>query len=207
MSAATKAEKVRGIICRLVDNLEDAIETEAVFNRANNDSALHEAYRQTPAEPVYRLVRNTLLMQLAMTLVRMHDRSARNRASLPHVFELLKDQDVMAAFSGEQTVVEAICGAREKWLEIKECEPLKRLREHRHRHLAHTLFEMPDTEFPVINDAFKLLDDTKPIVAKLALGVPGRADYDLEQLRERWWMCADKFWSAAVAGMKASKNR
>ena len=207
MSAATKAEKVREIICRLVDNLEDAIETEAVFNRANNDSALHEAYRQTPAEPVYRLVRNTLLMQLALTLVRMHDRRTRNRASLPHVFELLEDQDVMAAFSGEQTVAEAICGARKKWLEIKECETLKQLRKHRNKYFAHILMDRPDMEGPVINKVFKLLDDTKPIVAKLALGVPGRADYDLEQLRERWWMCADKFWSAAVAGMKASKDR
>ena len=207
MSAATKADRARNIVRALLRNLEDAIETEAVFNRANNDSALHEAYRQTPAAPVYNLVRATLLMQLAMTLVRMHDRPARNRASLPHVFELLEDQDVMAAFSGEQTVVETICGAREKWLEIKECEPLKRLREHRHRNIAHTLFDMPDTEIPVINDAFELLDGTKPIVAKLVLGVLGGADYDLEQLRETWWGYADEFWSTAVAGMKASKDR
>ena len=45
---------------------------------------------------------------------------------------------------------------------------------------------MPDTESPVINDAFKLLDGTKPIVAKLALGALG-TDHDLEQLRKFCW--------------------
>lgn len=207
MSAATKAEKVREIICRLVDNLDDAIATEAMFNRTKNDLALRKAYQETLAANACNFVRTTLLIQLAMILVRVHDLPARNRGSLPRIFELLEDQDVMAAFSGEQTVVEAICGARKKWLEIKECETLKQLRKHRNKYFAHILMDRPDMEGPLINKVFKLLDDTKPIVAKLALGVPGGANYNLEQRYKTWWRYADEFWSAAVAGMKASKDR
>ena len=222
MTAASKAERVRAIVGTLERNLDDAIAIRAMFDRANSDPALHDAYRNTYAAHGCELVRSALLTQLAMTLVRMHDPPGRNRGSLPQVFALLKDRHVMAEFreearhwgpdamgmeyDNEQAVVDAIRTARKKWWTIKGGKPLKRLREHRDRYLAHTLVEMPETERALINDIYRLFDGTRPIVIKIVFGVSGLV-LNPEDMNGIRWKYADAFWSAAVAGMEASRGR
>lgn len=222
VSAARKVERVRAIATTLQRNLDDAIAIRAMFDRANNDPALHDAYRKTYAAHGCNLVRSTLFMQLALTLVRMHDPPGRDRGSLPQVFALLKDRHVMAeireearhwppdasgmAYDSEEAAVEAIRTARKKWRAINRGKPLKRLREHRHRYLAHTLVEMPETESPMINDVYKLFDGTKPIVTNVVHGVLGLV-LDPEGVSRIRWKYADEFWSRAIAGMAASRDR
>ena len=202
-------------------NLDDAIGVEVMLSRTNDDLALRKAYDQTVEAYGCNIIRHTLLIQLAMALVRMHDPGTGNKASLPHLFELLSDRGVVAEFrqdargwhhdlaglddSSEQTVVDAIRGARSKWQEIKKGKPIERLRVHRHRYIAHTLIEMPETERAVCNDIFKLLNDTTPIVEKLLLGLLGRA-VDFDDIRRIRCKHADAFWSSAVAGVSANRT-
>ena len=213
MSAATKAERTRGIIHSLMNNLDDAIAIEAMLNRTN-DKAFRDAYAQTVEAYGCNIVRHTLLMQLAMTLVRMHDPGRAKRAALPHLFALLNDKGVIAesrrdmpdmADRGEQAAVEAIRSARSQWRKIESGKSLERLREHRHRYLAHTLVEMPETDDAMCDDVFKLLQGTTPIVQKLALGMLGK-DVNVDKVRRIRRKQANAFWSSAVAGMEAVKK-
>ena len=222
MSAAMKAERAREIVRKLEANLDDAIAIEAMLSWSNNSSTMRKAYDQTPAVHGCNLIRHTLLIQLALVLMRVHDPGVGNKASLPHVFELLQGRDVMAEFrreargwhpdmldladDSEQRAVAAIREAQARWETVKEQEPNKRLRKHRNRYIAHSLFEMSDEEKAVCNDAYQLLEDTTPIVEKLLLGVLGK-NVGFAERRKTRLEHAGAFWSSAIAGMEASRNR
>ncbi len=222
MSTVTKADQAREIIRKIEANLEDAIAIEAMLSRSNDDPAVWRAYNQTPAVHGCNLVRHTLLIQLALVMMRITDPGAGKKASLPHLFELLQDRDVRAEFrrdarawhsddlrladDSEQKVVKAIGDAHTRWKAVKEQEPNKRLRRHRSRYIAHSLIEMSDEEKAVCNDAYKLLEDTTPIVEKLLLGLLGRSEGFADR-RETRRKHAEAFWSRATAEVETSRCR
>ena len=222
MSTVTKASRAREIIGKIEANLEDAIAIEAMLSWSIDDPAVSRAYDQTPAVFGCNLIRHTLLIQLAMVMMRIHDPGARNRASLPHLFELLQDRDVKAEFRkdarvwhpdeldladvSEQKVVEAIGDAQTRWEAIKKQDPIKRLRTHRDRYMAHSLIEMSDVERAVCDDAYKLLEDTTPIVEKLLLGLLGKSEGFADR-RETRRKHAQAFWSKAATGVETSRGR
>ena len=164
MSTTTKAEQARTIIASLTVNLYNAITIEAMLSRANDDPALREAYDHTYEVHGFNVIHHTLIDQLIMTLMRMHDPGRSNEASLHRIFGLLDDKDVMAVFraeargwqadmldladSNEQSIVDAVHDSRSRWAEITAGAPIKRLREYRNRHLAHSLIEKPETDSP-----------------------------------------------------------
>ena len=219
---ATKADRAREIIRKIEANLEDAIAIEAMLSWSNDDPAVWRAYDQTPAVFGCNLIRHNLLIQLALVMMRIHDPGAGNKAALPHLFKLLRDRDVRAeirrdarawhpdeldlADNSEQTAVEAISDAQTRWEVVKEQEPNKRLRRHRSRYIAHSLIEMSDEEKAVCNDAYKLLEDTTPIVEKLLLGLLGRSEGFADR-RETRRKHAEAFWSRATAGVETSRGR
>ena len=222
MSTVTKADRARKIIRKIEVNLEDAIAIEAMLSWSNDDPAVWRAYDQTPAVFGCNLIRHNLLIQLALVLMRIHDAGAGNKASLSHLFELLQDRGVMAEFrrdarawhpdeldlanSSEQMAVEAISDAQARWKMVKKQEPSMRLRSHRNRYIAHSLIEMSIEEKAVCNDAYKLLEDTTPIVEKLLLGLLGRPE-GFGNRRETRRKHAEAFWSRATAGVETSRGR
>ena len=222
MSTATKAERARTIIRSLERDLYNAIALEAILSRANDDTALHEAYNHTYEVHGLNIIHHTLINELIMTLMRMHDPGAGNRASLDHLFGLLDDETVMAVFrqeardwlpgildladDSERAVVDAVGEARSAWKALMKRELVERLREYRNRHLAHSLIEMPDADRPIYNDMLELLDGTSQIVKRLLLAVTGKS-VDVDEVREVRRTYADAFWGTAVAGVLASKDR
>ncbi len=221
MSTVTKADRAREIIRVIKSNIEDAIAIEAMLSWSNDDPAVRRAYNQNPAVYGCNLIRHTMLIQLALVMMRIHYPGTRNTAALPHLFKLLQDQDVRAEFcrdarawhpieldlaeSSEQTAVEAISDAQARWEVIKGQEPNKRLRKHRTHYIAHSLIEMSDEEKAVCDDAYKLLEDTTPIVEKLQLGLLGRSE-GFANIRETRRKQAEAFWSSAVAGVETSRR-
>ena len=222
MSTVTKADRARKIIRKIEANLEYAIAIEAILSWSINDPAVSKAYNLTPAVFGCNLIRHNLLIQLALVTIRIHDPGTGNRASLAHLFELLKDRDVRAEFRGdarawysddldladdsEQKVVTAIGDAQTRWEVIKKQDPLKRLRRHRDRYMAHSLIEMPDVERAMCDDAYKLLEGTTPVVEKLLLGLLGRSE-GFAGRRETRRKHAEAFWRRASAGVETSRGR
>ena len=64
---------------------------------------------------------------------------------------------------------------------------------------------MPEEEKAVCDDAYKLLEDTTPIVEKLLFGLLGRPEGFADK-RESGRKHAQAFWSRATAGVETSRS-
>jgi hypothetical protein len=97
-SLEQKAEGCVVIIRRLNANLQQALGLEAMLRRANDDQILQKKFANTYEGHGMSLVQHTLMLQLIMSVMRMHDRGATDRASLARLFELLNDKAVVRTF-------------------------------------------------------------------------------------------------------------
>jgi len=157
------------------------------------------------------LIAGTIIESLILALMRMHDPRGSDRASLPHIFHILKTKEVVAEFGegarswpgppdyNERIALEKICSAQERNNALNEAEMIRLLRDFRANHIAHTLVGVKEelTYYAYVYDA---LEETIPIVEKLRLALTGCNMY-VAETNEYKSKEAELFWQGVLRGM------
>lgn len=215
ITPSQKVDRARTIIVALDENLHNAIALEAMFWRGN-DPATCDAFNNTLEAHGFEVGQHALLDQLILTLMRIHDPKGRDRASIPHLRDLLEDQAVVDDFrqqarswhpnrprsadNSERAAIKAIDQARKSYQQLDGNKITKALRNYRNEYLAHSLIDMKEREKARYGHVSKLLWQTAPIVQSLRLGLTGH-HMDVVEIREAWKDRADAFWRMVMRGM------
>jgi hypothetical protein len=140
-------------------------------------------------EPWFPLVRNTLHIDLLMTLCRLHEHGHEDNATIPVVCAMIEAPELRKLLGD----VDAANGAMQRFAELQLSGVVKRIRTLRDRVLAHNDMRQVE-QIATSGDETKLLEESAWIAEHLHLAVAGsKPQFDL--YRKTWEAAAADFWS------------
>jgi hypothetical protein len=203
--------RLKSIAADIYRETELAVCLESILERGNV-LPLPEHFSDTHAGYVLVRVREAVVGNLIMAMMRVHDSPDQDRASLPKAFQLLNDPQVFDAViasegarlglqhQGEPS--EQVRVFQREWKEFgrRQRVALEKLRGYRNAFLAHNLTSPPN-DLPRYDDMFGLLASTRPIVEKLSQ-VTGVNMNRFGPTSDLWNRRADEFWGALLRGQQ-----
>jgi hypothetical protein len=185
--AATLANEV---LKKVIANVKRAIAVRALYVRCANEADIIESFSNTWECHGFETVRNSLLLEFTMILLRIYDSGEENTASLQHLSRLLSSiQDQSEEFANALTKIESLKGDHR----------LRALRQLRNHVLAHTAIKYSRSPPARYGYAEAILDETVDVVWQLANTLIG-IDYDFQEQKAIWSKYAEAFWIRASKG-------
>jgi hypothetical protein len=201
MSTRQRILKAEDIVRHLNQQIVRAIALRAMWARCADHEDILCAMRSEHLAPGFRVIRDSLHIDLILTLMRLHDTPAQEPLSIPVVVEILRDPAVQQSLcnSGAE-------GATIEALALYEAVPgdlLRRLRQHRDRVLAHNDRRGLDVE-PTMGDETTLLRQSAEIVTAMDRAIRRNGGFFAEP-EKFWTLLAHGFWSEVARGAVHSK--
>ena len=181
------AQEVMG---KVVSDVKRAIAVRALYARCADQADIIEAYRNTYEGQGFQTIRNALLLELIIILMRIYDKPGENTASL---------QSLSRHLSNVQEQPQIRNDALRRIETLKGDHRLRALRRLRHEVLAHTAMEFSCSPPARYGYAESLLDDTIIVVHEQATTLLG-TNYDYEERKDMWAKYAEAFWKRASLG-------
>jgi hypothetical protein len=190
MSDAQRLLKAEDIVRKLNEQAVRAIALRAMWARCADKEDVLYAMRPDHLTPGFRIVRDSLHIDLILTLMRLHERAPQEPASIPAVVEILSDPNIQRAL-GEVGRRDAARECLELFDELPR-DVLRRLRQLRDRVLAHNDRRGLEME-PTVGDETLLLNKSLAIVSAMDLAIRGNGSF-LSEPQQFWDALADGFW-------------
>ena len=185
--ALSLAQKV---LRKVVSDVERAIAVRSLYARCADQADIIESYGNTWEGYGFETVRNSLLVELIVILMRIYDKADENTASL---------RSLSRQLSNVQNQPQLRNDALRRIETLKGDHRLRSLRKLRNEDLAHSAMEYSRSPPARYGYAEALLDDTIVVVYELATALIG-PDYDFEELKDKWARYAEAFWIRASIG-------
>lgn len=193
MSVPNHLEDIAVLTSRINAEVIRAIALQALWARCANEA---DVLYVLGDESAFRLLRDSLQIDLLMTLMRLYDRPKQANASIPHVIQKVSEPITISCLDlNAKTYAEQ---AKEKYQEVEKTGILKRIRALRDRVLAHNDTRKLD-DLARYGDETKLLENTEAIAGLLHRTVTGsQPQFDFN--RQCSVLSAKSFWSRAMQG-------
>jgi hypothetical protein len=198
------------VLSHLATTVKHAILCRTMLDAANSDKRLLSAFQDTVEAQAFVVVRFSLMQSLLMQTARCWDRKKDDRASLPHLADLLQAPGAVNALAeraaGRSPGMDH--GFRDRLAELRRDirkhsfgEREKRRRRvfgYRDHLIAHSLTSPPAYR-AVDDDVFTLLDETVPLVEKAYSTVLGHR-FQVAEWHRVNAEYARRFWASVRAG-------
>lgn len=185
MSAQDRLEKATKLTARIVSETLRAIALHATWTRCADKPELGFQLRNEPAFPV---VRDALLIDLTMTLCRLHEVGQDASATFPRIFRALDGPAAVALLRHPANLDRA----KQRYTALKAGGAIGRVRDLRDRVLAHN-----DTRGmnagPIHGDATELMNATVELAVLLHHAVTGSVP-EFHRHAVACKLGADSFW-------------
>jgi AbiU2 len=189
MSAEQRLAKAKRLTARINGEVIRAFALQAMWVRCANRSDVLHVLQEELGFPI---VRDSLLIDLSMTLCRLHEHGREDSATIPIVISLFEDPDVRKRMTDQGSADAAIA----KYAELQRSGVIRRIRVLRDRVPAHN--DMRKTELTAAyGDETVLLEESAWIAERLHRAVAG-SQPQFTLYRKTWKLAADSFWNRTV---------
>ncbi len=191
MTAVTPEDRIKeiaGICYRTSGEATGIIE----FLEAGNTQAAQAALDKRTA-PVANVIRKAMFERLVMAVMRMHDKPASDRETLPRAFDLLSDQTVFQnlAMQGDAARLRS---AITRWDLLSTDPKLTDIRNTRDFDVAHIIPTKNGLPRPRIMEFYCVVRETTKVVEDLAAGT-GICSVSFDAISQVWAERAQAYWS------------
>ena len=190
----TPEDRIKDIARICYQTSDEAVGIMEFLETGNTTEA--EFALDTQTAPIANVIRKAMFERLVMALMRMHDKPASNRETLPKAFDLLRDQAVFQnlAAQGDATRLRL---ALTRWAALGNDSRLTAIRNARDLDVAHIIPSGNSLPRPRIMDFYGIARETLRVVEDLAAGT-GICSVSLEAASQVWTRRAQAYWSRLI---------
>lgn len=222
ISQAEAVRRLEFMVLRIEEDVRIGLRAEATLEAAN-DIVMAAPRKERPGALAYRTISQSLALNLAISLARLFDLGSKRRhpnkrdiASIPLIIRLLKQRRCQTVLverarswtphltgledTHGNTCQQSIDKAINAYDELRKSREgramLRRLRDFRNRHLAHSMMQDVLKARPTYKELFTLMDVARDAVEGAKLAIDGQS-MELKDSEKIYRDKVDDFWRMA----------